>query len=384
MNKTTATFRSLLQGPGLFRKIRTMKSNLFFIFPSWQVGGAEQVHLDILQLFKEKKPICIITQWQEKKGNKAQFSALSHLLYLYRWGQKSSFKKIALKKIASRINKQGAPVVFGSNNLFFYELIPLLASHVKIIDLTHSFSLGKQGYEKFSLPLADKIQYRVVLGEASAQVYRELYKDFGHPEALLQRFRIIPNQVPLAPLPTNKIFKGPLQVLFVARDSPEKRPELFFKIARHCSQLHKALRFTAVGGFGAHYADLYPEIQFTGEILDKETLNEYYRQAHVLLITSTFEGFPMVVLEAMNHKVVPLCTAVGEIPAFISPEKGTGFTVPANGSEQDLIQAFSRQIMQLEQDREKLAQMAEQGRKLIEAQFNAKQFQKSYTDLITY
>src|SRR5690606_26642134 len=109
-------------------------------------------------------------QWKE--GLKKEFNEVSDVIELKRWGEKKSFKPIILKKIAKVINQQKHPVIFGSNNLFFYDLIPLLNPHVKIIDLTHSFSTDKDGYEHYSLPSAPRIDKRVVLGANALNTFQ--------------------------------------------------------------------------------------------------------------------------------------------------------------------------------------------------------------------
>src|SRR5690606_41764953 len=56
------------------------------------------------------------------------------------------------------------------------------------------------------------------------------------------------------------------------------------------------------------------------------------------MITSHFEGFPMVLLEGMSKGVIPICTDVGEIPGYINEEKGTGYIINNNRQEEKSIQ----------------------------------------------
>src|SRR5690606_17746697 len=136
-----------------------------------------------------------ITEIQRKRGFKKEFQQVADVIYLRRWGQKKRFKRFMLKKIAEAINKKADALVFGSNNFFLYDLIPYLAPHVKVIDLTHSFSIDLGGYERYSLNRVGKIDHRIILGENALKTFEKIYATYHVPSSLLQRFIIIPNKV---------------------------------------------------------------------------------------------------------------------------------------------------------------------------------------------
>jgi glycosyltransferase involved in cell wall biosynthesis len=54
-----------------------------------------------------------------------------------------------------------------------------------------------------------------------------------------------------------------------------------------------------------------------GEVTDANQMDTYYNNSHAILITSSREGFPMVIMEAMMHGVVPITTNVGGISEHI-------------------------------------------------------------------
>src|SRR5690606_1525492 len=143
------------------------------------------------------------------------------------------------------------------------------------------------------------------------------------------------------------------RVLFVSRNSKEKRPDLFFRVVDACTKRGLPITFTVIGDFErvSQYSD---NVTFKGEIRDREILNNHYKEAHLILVPSTFEGFPMVLLESMAYGVVPICTDVGEIPNFISEEKKTGFIVDNALPDQQKVQKFVDIIVQLNTSREQL------------------------------
>src|SRR5699024_1573178 len=126
------------------------------------------------------------------------------------------------------------------------------------------------------------------------------------------RLTIIRNRTPVPPVYPRKNFSDPkLKVLFVARNSPEKRVELFLKVAEASYKKQISVHFYMIGDFGELHNVIKPNTNILGEVFDKEELDRYYAQSHILLCTSSREGFPMVILEGMSQGVVPISTDVG-------------------------------------------------------------------------
>jgi len=382
LEKTWNTILSIIYYPHIIHKIRCSETQLFFVFPSWQIGGSERVHLDILQTVVRRSALCFITEIQRKRGFKKEFQQVADVIYLRRWGQKKRFKRFMLKKIAEAINKKADALVFGSNNFFLYDLIPYLAPHVKVIDLTHSFSIDLGGYERYSLNRVGKIDHRIILGENALKTFEKIYATYHVPSSLLQRFIIIPNKVDSPKTLVAKTYNEPLRVLFVSRNSKEKRPDLFFRIVDACTKKEVPVIFIVIGDFERYYSQYANKVTFKGEIHDKEVLNKQYKDAHLILIPSTFEGFPMVLLESMAYGVVPICTDVGEIPHFISQEKETGFLVKNTLSDTQKVQQFVDFIVQLHKSPEQLRSFSQMSYQLVKNRFSAERFKKAYTTLL--
>jgi glycosyltransferase involved in cell wall biosynthesis len=107
----------------------------------------------------------------------------------------------------------------------------------------------------------------------------------------------------------------PPSVLYVGRLSPEKNIDV---IAEATAGLP---RIVAGDGPDRH---LLPEtIGFVGP----DEVSELYRRAAVVVVASSAEGLPNVVLEAMAHGKTVVATPVGGIPTVIEEGK-TGLLVP--------------------------------------------------------
>ena len=64
----------------------------------------------------------------------------------------------------------------------------------------------------------------------------------------------------------------------------------------------------------------------------KKDLMPFYKQADMLVISSISEGFPNVLLEAINYEIPIISTSVGQIP-FVLTDGKDGFLYEAGDTE---------------------------------------------------
>ena len=79
----------------------------------------------------------------------------------------------------------------------------------------------------------------------------------------------------------------------------------------------------------------------------------YYSKAKILLLTSDFEGFPMVIMEAMQHGVVPVAFNSFEALEDIIEDGVTGLAVKPYDLDE-----FENKLVCLMEDENKLAAMS--------------------------
>ncbi len=143
------------------------------------------------------------------------------------------------------------------------------------------------------------------------------------------------------PPPAEVIDKsGPLRVLWIANLKPLKQPEVFLRLARACVDLAPA-RFVMIGqgmmdtaGQRAfeHAARALPNLDYLGE-LPVERVNELLARAHVLVNTSTVEGFANTFIQAWMRRVPVLSLHVD--PDGLLAAQGIGHC--AHGDEGGLV-----------------------------------------------
>ena len=129
-------------------------------------------------------------------------------------------------------------------------------------------------------------------------------------------------------------------VLSVGRLVPEKGMDV---VIDSCARLGRPLVIAGRGPespvLQAQAADLRADVRFTG-FLDREALDELYRQSSVVVLASHSEGTPNVVLEAMAHARPVVATRVGGIPDLI--EDGVNGLLMSVGDSDALTSALSR------------------------------------------
>lgn len=384
MTKWIETIISILIYPKIIKQLKSNTSNLFFIFPCYEIGGGERVHVEIMNTVSSFHPTCIITNISKSNDMKEEFETVSKLINLRRWGSKKSFKERMLKKISKVINETPNAVVFSCNSHFFYDLLPLLSHKVKKIDLMHTYHGDSDpflSFEHYSLPVTHKLDQRVVLGQEQKAKLANFYKERGiktYPETV-----VIHNQVSAPEKIQLKDIPEVLNILFVARNRFEKRPQLLLEIAREAHIRGLPYHFTMIGDFEEFKKTAPQNVSFTGTIKSKAELNPHYKNAHVILVTSLFEGFPMVLLEAMAHGVVPISTRVGEVPNFINEQFNTGFIVDNHSDENAIKNDFITILTSLANDTQKIHQISLHVQNLVKNEFSKETFTRKYYHLLT-
>lgn len=365
----------------LFLKIFfSKKAEIYFFFTLNPFGGAERVHLTILEVFNKFKTICFITHRFKESIVEKEFSKNTEIIdcsLLHDTRKQRTLNNLVAKKI----NSSKKPIIFGCNTTLFYEVIPLLKKEVKIIDLLHAFSYEEpNAAEKISIPLVHKIDKRIVLGKKTLLDYKELYKKNTISPSFLDRIHIIPNKIDAPEKYPSKPDNKELKILFVGRNSYEKRPELFFQIANECDKKKMNVTFNVIGDFEKDL-NISQNLKITGIVKDRNELNKCYEESDLLLITSSREGFPMVILEGMAQGVVPISTDVGEISSVVNTENKNGFLIKNAKQDELIVKSFIDKISFLEENRVILKEYSKNSYTTVKEHFSEEKNTRAYLKL---
>jgi L-malate glycosyltransferase len=354
-------------------------TGLFFFFPFYHIGGAEKVHTDIVACVADRSPAVFITNPSAGDHFKPLFEKHGKVIDISSFATGRLSRYVLLGMIAKKINRCQRPVVFGSNSPFFYQLIPLLDSHVKCVDLIHAFG---GGLEEISFAVVHRLDARVVINQRTIEDYEEQYRSGGVNAELLKRVVLIENKVSIPPQYTEKVARHQLTVLYVGRGSGEKRVQLIARAAERCSELGLPVNFAFVGNVrGAVGASERPNCIFYPETADPRQLDRYYATADLLALTSEREGFPMVIMEAMAHGTVPITTGVGGIPYHVN--HGSNGVIIAGDTEEAIVRSLVDTIETLVRDRATLQKLSQNAYQYAVQHFGGKDFEASYRRVLS-
>ncbi len=358
--------------------------DIFFFFPFHHIGGAERVHANIVQALKGRKALIVFTRKSHSEGFLADFKAAGHQIMdisAYTDNKKKYWNNLIYRGLFSGyINaQQQRPVIFNGHSNFAYKMSRWIRTDIPQIELIHSFS----SFSYIRVPFLPFYRETVMISRNRIQDHLALYQRWGIPETYSKRIRFILNGISLPAQNEARGFKEEaLQLMYVGRATPEKRVHLCAAISE---ELHKAglpVTMSFVGNVSAAIPVNHPDDLYYGDVNDPAVLNDLYRkQADVLFITSSEEGFPMVVMEAMARGSIIIATPVGDLPVHIKHGEN-GFLFSSAKDEEKIISEGVEYVRCLLNDRDLCRRISHNNLQYAHVNFGLATFDQHYRDLI--
>ena len=292
------------------------RHSIFLFFSSADVGGSVKVNADIVNCIKDRNPIIIFS----KKSSNNEFIHLfnQYGVRIVRLDHLIDYKVFHFINIffrgviASWVNKNSDNIVFGGECLYFYKILPHLKKHVKKIELSHLNT-----WINYNQSFVKDIDLRIFSTKKIMRDVQRQYYENGVSKIFNDRLFFIDNMIEIPPF--IEVTNQHLQVLFVGRGSPQKRVHIIAAIAKKIEQFNLNIHFTFVGDVDKVIPIIeYPFCTFCGIVKDKEQLNNIYNAADMLILTSAYEGLPIVVMDMMARGKIVMSTAVDGIPDYIT------------------------------------------------------------------
>lgn len=329
---------------GKIFKLKT-KHNIF-LFYSWaDIGGSIQVNADIANCIKDAKPIIFFS----KKPNNNQFRDRFDIegvrvmdIYPYIDNKLFHFMNFFYRGlIASWINAVDNPVIFGGECMFLYKMAPHVKKETIVAELNHYHA-----WFNYTQELIQDIDYRIFSTPQIKRDCEEHYRKNGVPEHYFKNLYFIDNAIDIPPY--KELHNDVMEVIFVGRGSPQKRPDLAARIAQRMGEANKKIRFSFVGDVEKFIPEgARPYCKMHGSITDKSVLYDLYDKSDVLLLTSLYEGLPLVVMDMMARGRVVVSTAINGIPDYVKHME-TGFLLTATEEDEIVNQGVEYLSMLLE------------------------------------
>lgn len=354
------------------------KRSVFLFYPSADIGGAIQVNADIACCIKDKKPLVIFSKRPKNNGFRHLFnidgvgiidlsSRIDHKAYHF-------INFFYRGVLATWINKADNPVVFGGEGLFFYKILPHINKGIPCIELCHLDT-----WLPYSIGLIDRIDVRICSTKKLMEAMLQQYRDNQLSETYDKKVCFIDNKIDIPPY--EEVHNPQLEIVFIGRGAPQKRVYLISAIAERIRTAGLPAHFSFVGDVERVIdPQAYPYCTFYGNVTDDALMKQIYRQSDVLILTSAFEGLPLVVMQMMAHGKVVLSTAVNGIPDYIRHmENGLLITV----TEEDKIIEQGVELIRLLIERPELKfELGKHNREVARQKFGEEQFCQAYRSIL--
>ena len=354
----------------------------FFFFPFYHTGGAEKVHALITQAVGNDRCIIFFTRKSADENFYTDFeqsgctikniSAYTDNKWLY-------FVNFMYRgMISGYINRQTLkPIVFNGQCNFGYKISPWIRKEVPQIELNHSFNT----FSWIRLPFLSFISKTVMISKLRIEDHLQQYKRLDVPHQFNNKIEYVVNGIQLPQHYHRKSFDRPLQVLYVGRGTEEKRVYLIAKIAAAAARNNLPVEFIFMGDVANSIpSEHLPWCKLLGPKKDPAEIESIYQQAHVVIITSSTEGFPMVIEEGMANGCTIISTPVGDIPFHV--KHGTnGFLFSSANNEELIISEGVEYLTRLCKHKNLLAEMGETNRKYAIENFGIEAFNNKYRQL---
>lgn len=364
-----------------FKKIK--EAEIVCFFPFYQTGGAEKVHLNIIKALTHKNVCIIFTLNSATKNFREQFKANAQCIEINPILNKRNLfvSRLLKKSIYKTINtSNNCKAVFGSNATYFYQILPFISDQIARIDLFHAFSKP----DSRELEVVNSVKYidkRVVINQNTKKDLLEIYACNNIRTQYYKGIQVIENGIEIENHEFSSKDYSTIKIGYVGRWSDEKRPECFLEIAKQIKDFSYVVEFYMIGIGMKSNIDRINEagVTFLGEITNEKELADFYEQLSFLLITSEYEGFPMVIMESMAHGVIPICTNVGGISEHITSAVNGVLIDEMN--EENIINAFCNAIKALVLDDNKMGILSQNAFYYAQKNFTLESFNVNYKKL---
>ena len=363
----------------IFFPLKT-QHDIFLFFPNADIGGSPRVNAELTHLLRNRKPIIIFSKKAHNNQYRQRFEAEGvKILDIHQWVDHKAFHFINFffrGLIASWINKQPKTIVFGGESIFFYKIIPHVRKDIPCIELNH---VNK--WLPYTIGFIDRINARIFSTRAIMKDVEAQYRENDLSQDYFNKLHFIDNAIDI---PGNQpVDNEQLEVFYIGRGSPQKRVPLVAAIAEAAHEKKLPVHFNFIGDVEKVInTSNYPYCTFYGNINDDNLMNNLYEKADVLILTSAFEGLPVVIMQMMAYGKVVLSTAVSGIPDYIFHEKN-GLLIYAT-DEAGIVAEGLEKIEKLLHDPSLRKKLGAQAKKDAEATFGREAFEKNYLDILGF
>jgi len=310
-----------------------MRNKKVFLISSDYIGGTVTFFYQNFEFLHKKKIqtylLCNKSPQTRRFNNKNKIFFFKNLINSIKFRDILT-KRAGIKNIIYLSN----PFFFLKNFFFFRSLgkknTILIILHSGLLNISVKRIIGSFLFTFLIFQKNIKLFY----GSSSSKRSWELY----FPWIRLKKNKIYTNGIKLkSGKNINKKVK--FKISFIGRLFPEKDPEKFCKIAKHCIQYKNKFNFNIFGdGILKNY--IHQKYKKFVRLQGWKEQIEIFKNTDLLLVTSPVENYPYVVLEAKSHGIPTIYDSKGDISKLIENNKDGFFCI--NSKEETFLKYIKK------------------------------------------
>lgn len=310
---------------------------VLFLIPWLEMGGADKFNLDLARGLRDKGwKITIACTAQNLHEWRPLFEKVTKDIFLLPgYSGQHDYYQVLSYLICSR----GVKIIFLSHTLYGYHSLPYLRGafpEVPVIDYLHceDETWYSGGYPMFSVTYSRLLSRTMTTSRHLRDWCTQRGADSRKTEVVY--INIDPVAVRQDPAKRQAIRKElgindkTALIIYVARLTPQKQPEVLIDALNHLYESEKNFRCVIIGD-GPEKEPFLAKLKKSPaarklhylESLPNEKVMEYLDAADIFFLPSAFEGIALAIFEAMAKELAIIGAAVGGQDELVTKASGT-------------------------------------------------------------
>ncbi len=349
------------------------------VAPCLVTGGADRALLDLLPVLATA-PYDVYLATTEPSPNGWLKYALPYVREYWDLGALGTSDEERVALLAELTERWGIDAVYVMHSRVGFDALPRLRQQrpVPVVAQFHlEEPVGQGGWVFYGLSRYANLIDRVAT--VSHQLAERVASAYYFPRGKVRAIHLgaeVPDTVPPAPAAAR------LQVLYPARLAEQKAPLTLLSIGKALKGLGVPLTIHVLGdgplgralAAGVEREHLRPWIELH-DFVPAAGMGAWYARTHATLLTSAWEGLPLVLLESLGHGRPVIAPDVGAVREVVSP--ATGVLVSRPDRVEEYVDALARWAAQPES----LPSLGLAGRRLVQEEFDPARAAREYLRL---
>ncbi|PSR34373.1 MAG: hypothetical protein C7B46_05500 [Sulfobacillus benefaciens] len=362
---------------------RRSRINLLMVAPGLVAGGADRALIDLINGLDSSR-FTLYLATTEPQSNTWIKHVLGRVAEYWDIGAMGSDHLMRQKMLQHVVMAKQVDQMYIMHSQIGFDILPWLKANtqVKTIAQFHLEEPGG-GWIHYALSRYQNLidQIVVISHDLKQQLVSKYYVE-PHKISVVYLGLTVPESPTPPPLPAPS---GEIRILYPARLDPQKAPRRVVDIAQML-QLQQINALIDVVGSGSLESELRHRIgraRLESKVVlhgaeEPAKMRHWYQKSHAIMLTSDYEGLPLVILESMAEGRPAIAPDLGATREVITSE--TGFLI----SEPSDIKAYVHAIDQLAHNPHLVETLGAAAHRRVQQQFDPGDTLKKYQEIFLH